>query len=88
MSIEKLTVYRCDFCKKEIDVKNIKIFQAHKISKCRLIARSDNGKTDNDISIVEDWDICLDCAIKLYKDGLSLVNGIVPKNQKVEGLPE
>lgn len=82
MSVEYKSTYKCDFCGKEIDVDNIKIFQAAKISKCRLAAID----CESDPTFTICWDICIDCATKLYKDGLSTVNGIIPKNQKVLGL--
>ena len=82
MSVENKAIYKCDFCGKEIDIDNIKIFQAAKISKCRLVAVDCEGDT----MFTTGWDLCIDCATKLYKDGLSTVNGIIPKNQKVLGL--
>ena len=78
MSFKEKKIFFCDFCKREIDTENYRIFQAHTINLCRLVAVDSKNELEN-------FDICIDCAKILYEHGLSTVNGINPYKRTVHG---
>lgn len=78
-------LYFCDFCKKEINTEPCKIYKAHEITTCILtvVERESNLQENGELKTpLHMFDICLDCAVKLCKNGLSLVNGFTPPPQE------
>ena len=82
--IQNKKIYFCDFCNIEINIEPCKVYKANEITTCVLTAveektnRTENGQPSTPLHM---YHICLDCAIKLCKNGLSLVNGFTPPTE-------
>ena len=79
--IKTKKIYFCDFCKKEINIEPCKIYKPSEITKgvLTVVERESNLQENGELKTpLHMFDICIDCAIKLCKNGLSLVDGFTP----------
>lgn len=74
-------IFYCDFCHIEINTEHCKIYKENEITTCVLTVverestLQENGLPKRPLHM---FDICIDCAMKLCKNGLRLDNYFKP----------